>query len=172
MDRRERLREHLGAPVERVDLVFPRGQLTSNERPRHGLHAAGKRVDLVLAVAAWRFSISGLGMGCHFPYRGHRRTVDLAHLSNRYYLAVLRKPLGPERLVVYPLSGGPVALDLQVLAQFLVPYGPALAKQSLHLLEDQRVALDGSGVVGLLVPNGLPDAGGLLGKRQSTRTVP
>ena len=54
-----------------------------------------------------------------------------------------REPVGTDRLAVHPVGGIGVALDLQVLAQFLVADGLTLVKQPLNLLEDEGVPLDG-----------------------------
>jgi hypothetical protein len=52
------------------------------------------------------------------------------------------------------------------------PRRPALVEEDLDLSANQRVAFQGSGVVGLVVPDLGPDALGFLGAGESTEACP
>lgn len=65
-------------------------------------------------------------------------------------------------LRVHPLGGVGVGLDLQVFPEFFVANRAPRLEEGTHLAERQSVALDGRGVVGLLVPDPGPDGLGFL----------
>jgi hypothetical protein len=94
------------------------------------------------------------------PDRLHRGVVDGAHLLQGQQLAV-GPVAGIERLSVDPSGRFAVADDLHVLPQFLRPDGTAFVEQHAHLVEDERVSLQRGGVVGLAVPQVVPDVLGL-----------
>lgn len=98
--------------------------------------------------------------------------MGFAHLGQRHHIAALVVAGRVDGLLVHPLGGVGVALDLHVLAQFLVADGTTLAEQSLDLLEHQGVALYGGGVVRLLEPDAAPCVGRLRGARQTAQPRP
>lgn len=59
--------------------------------------------------------------------------------------------------MVHPLGRLGVSLDLQILRQLLVAYCPSFFQEEFELPEDEGVALDGGGVMGLLGPDVPPD---------------
>lgn len=72
-------------------------------------------------------------------------------------------------VLVDPLGGRGVGMDLQVLPQLPAADGTPLLEKRSNLPEDERVAFDRRRVVGLLVPDSAPDRLG--GMRQTTDTL-
>ena len=107
-------------------------------------------------------------MRCHIPHGCHGDSVDAPKLSHREE-AVRPTVLfcWAHRLLIHPCRGVSVSLHLHVFPQLLVADCSALAEQYLYLLQDQRVAFNGGGVMRFLVPDVLPDATRLSGARQS-----
>ena len=79
---------------------------------------------------------------------------------------------GTCRLVVHPIGGVRVAPDLHVLGEFLVADGATLLQKRFNLLQYQRVALDGGGVMRFFEPETAPDVLRFDGMRESTETLP
>jgi hypothetical protein len=123
----------------------------------------------MLAPVAGALAVEGVRMRSDLPNRCHSESVDLADLCKSQELAA-GPALGAKAMAVNPLGRVGVALDLEVVLELLVPDGPTLVEENLHLLPDQRVALQGGGVVGLVVPDLSPDALGFLGAGESTQT--
>src|SRR5258708_6961955 len=94
------------------------------------------------------------------PGRTDHELVYMPDLAKRYERAGC--PLAGERLSVHPPGCVSVTLDLEVFAQLLVADSTPLFQEDLHLLANERVALDRCRVVSLLVPDISPDTLGLL----------
>jgi hypothetical protein len=75
--------------------------------------------------------------------------------------------LGTEATAGGQRCGVGVPPDLHVLAQLLGSDRAALVQQLEHLVEEERVALQRSGVVGFLVPEVVPHVFGLGGAREA-----
>jgi hypothetical protein len=103
------------------------------------------------------------------PCRTDHQLVYVTNLRKRRKCA--RSPLtGRECLAIHPLGGISIAADFEVFTQLLGADGAAFTKQNFDLLADQRIALNGGGVMGLLIPDVCPDALSLFGRRESTKT--
>ena len=111
-----------------------------------------------------------LGMGGDVPDRLHRHGVHLAHLGEGD--PVVRPAFGPDRLAVDPVGGIGVPAHLHVFLQLLVAHRAALRQQGLDLPQDEGVAFDGGGVVGLLEPDAAPDVAGLEAVREAAHALP
>jgi len=90
------------------------------------------------------------------PDRSQSHPVDVSDLGHRQEIAVCPCPRF-ERLPVDPPSSVGVPLDLHVLLELLAADGDTVGEESLHLAQDESVALERCGVVGLLEPDGGPD---------------
>ena len=101
------------------------------------------------------------------PHRSHDKSMDLPQLCEIDELPVA--PLTAcDGLCVHPLGRVGVGLDLQVFPQLFVANRAPLLEEGTHLAQYHRIALDGRGVVGLLVPNPGPDGLGFLRTGQTT----
>jgi hypothetical protein len=99
------------------------------------------------------------------PNGVHHELVNVPQLT--YRDERMAHGLPTYRVGVDPLRGVSIALDLQILAQVLVPDSAAFLQQGLDLPEYERVALHGGRMMGLFVPDTLPNALGLNGQRQA-----
>jgi hypothetical protein len=95
--------------------------------------------------------------------------VDLPDLGKSQQLAT-RPSLGTESLAVNPSGRVRVTLDLEIVLELLVANRPALVEEDLDLSADQRVAFQGGGVMGFVVPDLGPDALGFLGAGEAPET--
>src|SRR5437667_1969826 len=81
--------------------------------------------------------------------------MDLATLVERkQWSAGL---LSASCLFVHPFRGVGIALNLEILPQFLVSDGLTARQQSLDLLENEGISLDRRGVMGFVDPDVAPD---------------
>jgi hypothetical protein len=109
-------------------------------------------MNVVLPEVSGSLALGRIRMRSHSPHRRHRDGVDRADLVDADQVAVV-----PVRwfecLAVDPLGRLPVPLDLHVLLEGLGADCAALVEQGLDLAQDERVPLEGGGVVRLEVPD-------------------
>ncbi|WP_433499110.1 hypothetical protein ACQP1K_01765 [Sphaerimonospora sp. CA-214678] len=79
--------------------------------------------------------------------------------------------VGLKRLPVHPLGGVRVPPDLVVFAERLRSDRSALVEKRPDFAENERVALQSCGVMGLLVPDVVPDLPGLVWAGQAAETL-
>ena len=171
MDLGEGFGKDRSAGFEGVHTVYPACHLRGDERPGDGGHAAGEWMDVVLPEAPGGLARRRVGVGCNAPGGSHGCPVNLPHLRERQDAAGVRETGRGDGLPIDPVGCIGVALYLQVLAELLVADRPAFPEQLRDLLEHQRVAFDGGGVMGLLVPDVTPDRGRVLGSGQTAHAL-
>ena len=98
--------------------------------------------------------------------------MHLADLGERHDASGVGEPDRIDGLPVDPVGCVGVAPYLQVLAELLVADRPAFPEQLGDLFQHQGVAFDGGGVMGLLVPDVAPDAGGVRGIGKASHALP
>lgn len=96
------------------------------------------------------------------PHWFDYESVDLAKLRQVDQLAP-RPIVRPDRLVVDPVRGLCISLNFEIFPQVLVPDRATLLEKCLYLAEDHGIAFHGRRMMGLLLPDALPDDSRLLG---------
>ena len=125
-----------------------------------GIDAIGERRDVVDAPAAgplarieWR-----VVRRTDVPGKANGQAMDLAELrSGDAPPALPRRVTRSQGLRVDPFGRPGIALNVEVLAELLVPDGPTLGEEGSDLLQHEGVAFDGRAVVSLLEPDVTPD---------------
>lgn len=115
-------------------------------------------------LRGWRWG------GGNTPNRAEGEFVNVANLSQceRRF----RGPVtGLQGLAIDPLRRCGVAGHFHILLQLLVPNSAPLGQECLDLRHDERVALQGGGMVGFLMPDRGPDALGLDWRRQAAHAL-
>src|SRR5437879_10533843 len=134
---------------------------------RRRCHALREGADVVLAPVARALAVEGVRIRSHLPNGRHGQPVDLPDLGESQQLAAGPAP-GTESVAVNPSRGIRVSLDLEIVLELLVADRPALVEESFDLWGHQRIAFQGGGVVGFVVPDLGPDALGFLRAREPT----
>ncbi len=136
-----------------------------------GVASAASGTKRVLPEASGRFTFRSGRMRRDIPHRLHLHAVHVAYLGQGEDVSA-RPSVARQTLAIDPLGGIGVPADFHVLRQLFVSDSPPLGQERLDLFEHQGVALNGSGVVGLLVPDGGPDALGFNGFRKTSQALP
>ena len=151
--------------IEPVDRRDPGIHLRGHEWPRDRSHSPGKRPNVMFTEVPGHLPIRRAGMRSHLPDRRQCRVVNLPDLGQTQDGSGVTEPDPVDGLPVHPLGRRRIAPDLQILPEFPIADGAPFRQETLDLLEHQRIALDGRGVMGLPVPDSAPDAGSFLWAR-------
>ncbi len=154
-----------------ADIGDPFAHRTRDINPGRWRHSAGKPGYFVLPETSGRLTFRCGRMRRDIPHRLHRHAVHVAYLGQGEDVSA-RPPVARQTLAIDPLGGIGVPADFHVLRQLFVPDSPPLGQESLDLFEHEGVALNGGGVMGLLVPDGGPDALGFKGSGRAPEALP
>src|SRR5581483_2291496 len=132
---------------------------------------ARERPNIVLTKRSWALALVKAARRRVQPCRLDDEPVDLPQLGQVDPLTTRPIKRLRHRLRVNPLRRLRIPLHLEVFGQFLASDGLPFAQQLLDFLQDEGIALDGRGVVRLLVPDSFPDPIRFEGKREAADTM-
>jgi hypothetical protein len=171
--KRRKLLDHMrsgesNVVARRLRTAEPVVDTRTDIRPRRRLQPRPQRLDVSEPELAGRVPTVQTLRRKEMPCGLDDSPVDLAQLRESHAGA---NRLAMDRLAVDPKSCVGIPLDLQIRGKLLAADGPSLEEQKLHLALDERVALDRSRVMRLLVPDVLPDALRFVESRQAAHAI-